>query len=365
MSEPAGTTPPGRSQAPTKKSRLLFWLGCTGCLFMLLLVGVGGTMMWMFIGDRGKNHVEPLAADWQVKFRAAYTPPPELAMLLPAQGPIEADPSATMPVLDTTHRGRQSLAQRLARGLAMQPGDKAILDGTLRDTALDRVAALARMSGYDVMHRLRTTRPEQLIGPRADLLSPQNFRVARNAMDLTLRGEARLRARDLRGARSDFTAATAIGAALWRTEMSLWDLRNARGLIGAGAQGLVRLGAAARDTALARRASVVTAWVDSSRSAWFQLWEFPDSMLIIAADTGLPRGIRAQAIADLTAASIVTPSRIISGPQESVMEGVRSLRSDRDSALAFVAGIADSTLRAYDRMWPLGRFRYLSRGPRR
>ncbi len=359
--------PAPQPKPPDKRSRLVFWLGCTGCLFFLLLVGVGGTMAWLFYHGGPQNPRTQLPAGWRDSVRAASRLPDVLARLAPepADGPAIAD-IRDLPSTDTTQRGRSLIVARLSRGLALLPGDEAAIEATRHDTTLDRVAAAARARSYDILPRFADSagRPP-LLRPFGPGLPTGGFRVARAPTGLVLRGEAALRRGDLARARADFTAAAALGRTIVRTEASLFDRQLGLRAIDDGAQGLKRLAVRSRDTLLARNAQAVHEW-SRGGSRYFFLYLSPESLVTEAADTSLPRAVRVQALSDATLMSIVTPmTRIVLGPKGSVIRATRALTHGADPVVARVAVIAESTLVRLDALGPVGRYRLVLGKPRR
>lgn len=367
MMDPAPTPPPG-AKALGKRSRLLFWLGCTGCLFGLLLLGVGGTFGYLFYHDSSAaRDRHQLPVGWRDSLRVGYTLPGAFARLVPVAGPDGPDPATLAPMpVDSAHRGRQTLALRLARGVALQPGDDAILAGALRDTALDRYAAASRLGHYDVMPRL------EAVASEADLLLDLNGRlqirgqqIARGAIGLVLRGEARLRRGNVADARADFQSALALGGLMWRTEPSLWSMFDGRRLMDGGTQGLARVAARTRDSAMTRETSAMAQWLARGNRLWFYTGTDPDTMIQVAGDSTLPRGLRIEALNNLKASSLFSFGGITLGPAGSAGRAARALEHDSDPAVARVALLTDSALVRLKTLHPWGRWRLVTRGSRR
>ncbi len=354
--------PPPRAKP---RSSLGFWLGCFSVFFVLFLVVVAGIMWWMMRRNL-EGQREPLAAGWQDSLRVRYRLPDDVARLAPPR----TDSGDALALLgsrvadrnDEEWRTRRLLLRSFERDTGSTPADRAVIAGVLADTAADYLAAAARRQRLDVLTRLEAADDSSsvLLPPLGDGLPL--WSVARVHSDgLALRGYARLERRDLAGARRDFATLVGLGALLHRDEINLWGVIGGRRLIGEGARGLERVAAAARDTVLAGAAGRVAAWAGRRPSGYISFGVAREQLLTIAADTGLPRGVRSNALADLVYVAIFDPPmRLLLGPRGDVVRAVRALERDPDPVLARFAVVADSTLAALDRLGVRGRVRLVS-----
>lgn len=366
MSEPAETAPPGTPKEPAKRSRLLFWLGCTGCLFGLLLIGIGGTMAYLFYQESRAREENRLPDGWRDSLRIAYRLPDAVGRLVPADGPPGPDPATAPPLpADTLRRGRINFALRITRGLPLLPGDDAVMVAAMRDTALERYVATARLGSYDVLPRLNASWTSVAKDPRNGGIVHTARVVYDGAVGLVVRGEGQLRSNRVAAARGDFLSALALGALMWRNEPTAFDQREGRKLVDAGAAGLARLAERTRDSVLAADTREIRTWLQRSQRMWFFIGDDADTLLSVAADTLLPRGMRIEALVTVTQVSMYKFSRIFLGPQGSAVRGVRLLEQDRDPVVARAATLADSALADLREMGVRARWRLVTRGTRR
>jgi hypothetical protein len=229
---------------------------------------------------------------------------------------------------------------------------------------IDRFVRAARQRRYEVRPPEGDSGGEDLYfplgpGPRIRNLSG----VGRASTGLALRIRARLERRDFALARAEIGAVFGVGELMWRNETRYWGLVVARSLLRDGARELKRYAELTRDPVAAAQAGVIEGWSSSQRRPpFYSIFAYPDTAMVIAADTSLPRGLRAEAIVGGVQGAALSPlSRMIWGPPHWALRAVRALESDADPYVARAALIGDSTLTKLDRMGMYGRARLLLR----
>jgi hypothetical protein len=339
--------PPPPDAAPRKPTRLLFWLGCTGCLFAVLLVAVGGTMGYLLFRANAKPD-RVLAPHWRDSLRVRYRLPEAFARL-PLPAPDRAAATDAMlwpPGSDSVLRTRTLALRTLQRGEPLDAAGRAALDGVLRDTMLARLAPYAGRAGDAVLASLADPpgRP-LLMWPAGAGFAVPFMGASRLGTMLLLRGEARAARGDRHGARADFGASLALGRRVYTTVPSAIGVSVGARIMGEGAAALGRLAASVRDSALARDAAAVADWTRAVRRGAFYGNLAPDTTILLAGDTALPRGVRAAALEWTVSGSVfASPWYLVRGPSRAIARQVRALQTDGDPVIARLAVIADSSV---------------------
>lgn len=353
-------TPP-----PDKRSRILFWFGCAGCLFFLLLAGIAGTFAYLFLST-GPPKSPRRQAGWHDSLRVHYALPPEIAELAPLLA-SDSGSGSDLGRQRWNHAAatRSAAVQRLVRSLAHQPADDSALAQVLGDTTLGAAIAASHNAWYEVLGRFSDsagrTRLFAPAGPGPLMVGRWN---ANGAMGLILRGTFELRRGDRARAREDFLAALRLGRLIWRSEPEFFGLNSGYTTIHNAGWALGQLAAATRDTALQRRSAAIAAWMPFGRG---QLVGYlpADTLLMAAADTALPRGLRVEMIEIACQKSIFEPIvRLLLGPKRSLHQEAQVLARDPDPVMARIGAIADSSLAALSSKGPVGRYRLLTHPPR-
>jgi len=350
---------------PTRKKRpgLFVLAGCAGCSFLLLLAGVGGTMAWLlWQQNRGEDHTIPVA--WHDSLRVRYKLP-ELAVRL-AAAPAESGNAWT--VIQGASRDTFSReVMRAARHLLVPGGltreDSATIRSALGDSTAALAARAARQARYEPTALLDSSSGGRLMRPLGQGLWIGRWQRISGVTDpLVLRGEARRWRGDVAGARQDFAAVIALGRLAWYGEFSGLIATTGFRVIQDGAAGLSRLAAQQHDRNLAAAADSLRDWAVRPPDTWrLSMWLPPDSLLLIARDTALPRGVRSSAIENVCVGSLYRPFwRLVTGPSNRVQAGIRALTRDPDPYVARVAEMGDSTLSRLDRMGIRNRYRVAS-----
>ena len=326
-------------------------------------------MAYLFMRESSRRAEHPLPAAWRDSLRESFVFPAALARLASepsGDAPIFPDVRDLVTTAEPVRDDRYVALRRLSGGIPAQAGDAATIMATLHDATLDRVVAASRARTYDARARLLPALGRSgLFPPLGDGPLFQGSGISRGPGELVLRGEASLRRGDVRRARADFLAALAVGRMISRTEVTNADLHLGWQVMGDAAQGLARLAARTRDVGLAADAREVYDWTRRRVRYGFLTLE-PDTMVSLAADTLLPRGMRVGALVGACVASIMAhPLRIVLGPERSIRDGAHALRNDRDPVVARAAVIADSTLAELKALGPFGRIRLVSRPARR
>jgi hypothetical protein len=350
-------TPPAEKK---KRPGLFFLVGCAGCAFLLLLIGVGGTMGWLlWQQNRGPREALPVA--WRDSLRELYRLPASVARL--ATVPTESgDASALLQAnhVDDAGAARMRAARHLLGSGTLTPADSAAIRGALHDSAAAVAAAAARQSHYELAAFLDRATSPHLMPPLGPGLSMAGWLGMSRAVDaLTLRGEARRWRGDRAGAKQDFAAVIALGRLAWLREVSSLGPNAGRRIMRSGAAGLARVALQSGDRRLAAEADALSAWGTPPLGYFRFIGPLPpDSLLLVAQDTALPRGVRASALENACWGSIFRPIwRLITGPSGSLMAGTRALRHDPDPVVARAAEMADSTLGLLDHMGIRNRYR--------
>lgn len=346
-------TPPAEKK---KRPGLFFLVGCAGCAFLLLLVGVGGTMGWLLWND-SRTHEARAPVAWRDSIRTIYRLPDALARLAPPT----TDSGDALALLRTARFGdvggpRMRAVRRLIGGGGLSAEDSAQILGSVRDSAAVVASSAARRSRYE---------PATLPDSGPTLLEPlgRGLRLlatgeaGRAADVLMLRGEARRWRGDLAGAKQDFAAVVGLGRLVWFGDIGA--VGGGRRMMRMGAIGLARVAAQTGDRALAAAADTVRSWGSGSFGLFNLIGPLPpDSLLLVAQDTTLPRGARAWAIENACWGSVFRPIyRLLTGPSRFIMAGTRELTHDPDPVVARVAVMADSTLARLDNMGIRNRYR--------
>lgn len=356
------TAPPDNTKARKKHPGLFFLVGCTGCGFLLLLIGVAGTMGWLLYQQhRGERETIPVA--WHDSLRARYRLP-ELVTRL-ATVPAESGNAWTViqgragAVFD---RERMRAVRHLLAAGGLTAEDSAVVRGALRDSTAALAASAARRSRYDPEALLGGAVAPRLMPPLGPGQVGRWVRVGGVTDPLILRGEARRWRGDLQGARQDFAAVIALGKLAWFGETGGNGVITGRRVIESGAAGLARVAAQAHDPAPGSAADSLRAW-GGAPIRFFSLtaWLPPESLIVVAQDTALPRDVRGSALENACWGSIYRPFwRLVTGPSGDLRAAVRALAHDADPYVARAAVMADSTLARLDDMGISNRYRVAS-----
>lgn len=347
-----------------KSSALAFWLGCATVAFVLMLVAVGGIMAWMIRREAnlGRAALAP-PAGWRDSLRARFTLPPEVVRLaLPRTGDADAAELLGVGVpgggLDSALRLRIFANNHVRNGEPLTPQDSATMRATFADSTLDRFVLAARQRRYEARLPDLDSIGKELYPPIGSGPKIRNLsRVNRASTGLTLRIRARLERRELVPARAEIGALFGVAALMWHGETTYFGLQVARRLVGDGARELKRYALVARDTAAAARAAVLEQWASRPRTRPYIsfTYAYPDTALVVAADTTLPRGVRAEALGiGVMGSALSSLTRMIFGPPGRALRAVRALERDPDPAVSRAALVGDSTL---TRLEELGIFR--------
>lgn len=357
-------TPPA---APEKKKRpgLFFLVGCAGCGFLLLLIGVGGTMGWMLWQQNRGGARDQLPVAWQDTLRAMYrlSPLVDRFATVPTEPGDAAAMLAVSPLDDIGTEAHRAVRHLLATA-ALTHEDSAVIRSATTGAigaAAELASRAARQSRYEPV--LATDSAQRFLQPLGRALRMEGWRRVSPAVSaLTLRGESRRWRGDLVGARQDFAAVIALGRLAWRHEVTSQGPYAGRRVIVSGAAGLANIARQKHDVALAAAADSLRAWGAEQLSVYRILESLtPDSLLLLAQDTLLPRGVRVSALENLCWGSIYRPYwRLVTGPSAPLIAGARALSRDPDPVVAQTAERAERTLLRLDDMGIRNRYRVAS-----
>lgn len=320
--------------------------GC-GCV-TILAVATGVTAMLWFSGRTSRGFERDLAAapaGWTDSIRQLVRSP-DLAEFLPARD-LPGDGSAV--VHDSALAWHRPSIEHAYRALInpAQPAtsdDSAAWRAIMADTALDRFARAARMTGWSATDRVLG--PEGSVArTNALAMVPPAYRDIRNVTRaLVVRGVLRLERGDRGGARADFASATGLGERLLAREPVALGVFVGRAAISSGMRGWERYARAVRDSALLVRAGTIQAWAAGSPGRFTDLLiAAPDSALAIAADSTLALGMRSDAMRNVLAAWIVRPRGFLFGPPARVERALRRLAQSADRDAAALANMTATT----------------------
>ena len=154
----------------------------------------------------------------------------------------------------------------------------------------------------------------------------------------------------------------ALGRLAWLGEVSAFGAITGRRVIGSGAEGLSRVAAQRHDRQLAAAADSLRNWGTTP----FGFVRFigplpPDSLLLVAGDMTLPRGVRTSALENASWGAIYQPAwRLVTGPSNALTAGARGLTHDADPVVALAAAMTERTLTRLNDMGIRNRYRVAS-----
>jgi hypothetical protein len=317
-----------------------------------------------------KSRPEPgavLRAGWRDSLDAIYRLPGDWrALPLPAaDSAVVTDSMVRMSGSDSALRLRTVTLRRLQRGDTLAPDERRVLDASRRDTALARLAPIAGRTG-DAAMTLLADAPDaaRLMWPAGRGITAPFIGFSRLGSALLLRGEARALAGDAAGARADFGAVIALGHRLYAGEPSAGGVATGARLMGEGADLLGRLAAGGRDTALARRAGELKAWAARARHAPFLGFLPADTLLLLAQDSLLPRGVRVAVLeSSVSSGFLGGVASIVFGPPRVLRELARDAQRTGDPVVSRAATIAERSLAQIHAAGFRGRYRMITRPP--
>lgn len=341
-------------------ARKILLLAGTG----VVAVGLIGCLAFYWIVDRGLKGAAESAtrrapAGWMDSIRwSARLAPEALALALPRS----EDGNAAAMLLSTDSGNTWAAPDHLTEAYNAQTagrqltGDEAAARrAILADTSLDRFVRAAKQGRWESLD-IAISRSDTAVAHNVFIMAIPRFGNTRAvAYGLAIRSRMRLERGDRAAALEDARAAIGLGELMARREPWLIGHLVGRALIRIGAAELAHYGAATRDSALARQAAALEAWAKGRPGRLYTaLAASPDSALIIAHDTSLALGWRAEAMFSLL--RVYRARSILFGPSDQVIEQLDALSRDSDPDFARLAGMFKATAEWINDMGPRGRF---------
>lgn len=320
--------------------------GC-GCVVGLALT-VGAVLYLAFDVMSRRRLAEEMAgapAGWADTLRSGGRLPDLAGLSLERDQPGDGSAVAH----DTTLRWQQGNVEGPYRAIVAAGGtrdDSAAWRGVAADTALDRFVAASRQREWHALDRVLAG-ADTMVRRNILMLPAPRYAPLRNAVrGLVIRGLVRQQRGDVAGARRDLGAAMSLGEQLFRREPSAIGSFMGKSAIASAAHGWSRFGDVAHDTALAGRARTVLAWAAAAPSRMAQmLIVAPDTGLVLARDTTLVLGVRAEALANVMSAWLLRPRGFLFGPPRAHLRAMEELSHDRDPDFARLAAMTAATAR--------------------
>jgi hypothetical protein len=266
-----------------------------GVLAVILLIAAVG---FYVLVDRAMVNLmasSPAPAGWQDSLRVRGHIPDLAGLVL--ERTVDGDGSVLF--YDSTARWQAPahvaiLFDKAVRDSGLTPADSALWRAVAADTALDRIAGLARLRRWAAMSRAL---PDDTLGIFAMVIPHTNL-VRTPMHGLGLRALWRATHRDPPGARTDLAAVMSIGEQMFRRDAPIGNMIGVQ-VIRDAVRCATRLAALTKDSGLTRRIEPVAAWLRHKPSSGFAIRSVPadaDSRVALAADTSLPLAYRALAL---------------------------------------------------------------------
>jgi hypothetical protein len=323
-----------------------------GIVALILAFAAGGLYWW---ADRALTAGHRLALaraprGWLDSMRTTARVPDLAAFALPRTAAGDGSAAAYDSTLRWTPPPRFLDAYgTLTRGRPAGAADSALWRAVAADATLDRFVAFARRRGWDATSRA-------LGGGGADTADLFGLELPRSSSarvaceGLVMRALVRLARRDAAGARTDLAAAAGVGEQMARREPTLLGALTGKRILAEALRAYGVLASATHDTGLARAARAAEAWAAGRRGTNLTLLEAaPDSALVLAADTTVPLGWRAEALAATLFSDLLRMRGLVFGVPASTIDALRPFVRDRDPDLARLARVAVATAERINR----------------
>jgi hypothetical protein len=329
-----------------------------GVLVVILVVAAVGFYLLI---DRAMVQAmasSPAPAGWQDSVRIRGHLPDLTGLVL--ERTVDGDGSALYYDSTTGWRapaGVAALYDKVVTAGVLTPANLALWQAVATDTALDRIAGLARLRGWAAMSRAL---PNDTVGAFS-IVIPNTNRVRTPMQGLGLRALWRATHRDLAGSRTDLAAVMGIGEQMFRRESPVGNMIGVQ-VIRDAIRGAVRIAAVTKDSGLARRIEPVSAWLRHKPSSGFAIRSVPadaDSRAALAADTTLPLAYRALAL-ETMAVPYLRARAVVFGMPSAFFARIEPFLKDADPDLARYAAAVKREWEAFGALSVRRRYRMFS-----
>lgn len=339
----------------------LVWIGLS-LVLLIVVVGLGAVyvILTRAADDAHQAALRRAPAGWRDSVRYYGTVPPDAAALAIAR---TADLNGAELLWDTVPPLHASGAagaaiERMARGLNVSAGDTALGRDAAADTALSRVATMARARRWESL-TLSLARADTATAHNILTLPlPHYSRVRDGARALLVRARLHLAAGRTAQARDDAATALSLGDWMARREPTILGFIVGRVIIHRSAVVLQAAATAEGDTVQATRCARLAAWSERRDLRWFGLaTAVPDSALALANDAALALGWRAEAMSAAVLGSLARPAGVLFGPPRRLRAAVAALEGRGDADFARLIRINAATAQWLDDLGPRERLR--------
>jgi hypothetical protein len=316
-------------------------IGVVAALLAFVLIVASAGLYWLFdrvASDAQERGVRP---GWLDSLRAAGRAPDLAGLALDRQG--SGDGAALAYDSAAFWRPAANLTPlygALTRHRPLAAADSALWARVASDTGLDRVVALAQLPEWDAALRASAGDSAWIWGLRLPAFAPLRQALA----GLIVRAYWRAAHRDEARARSDIGAVLALAEQMARREPTLPGALFGRAWLRDGARACAELAERSADSARAGRCRRLS---EGSGRPFFAIFGAlqarPDTAALVAADTALPLGWRAEALQALALHSLLRMRGIVFGVPRADIARLQPFLSDRDGDLARVAAVTQRT----------------------
>lgn len=316
-------------------------IGVVAALLVFVLLVASAGLYWLFDRVAADAQERGVRTGWLDSLRASGRSNDLAGLAVPRSGSgdgaaLAYDSAAFWrPAHDVT-----LLYGALTRHRPMTAADSGLWRRVAADTGLDRAAAFARMPQWNATLHATAGDTAWVWGVRFPAFAP--LRQALQA--LVVRAYWRAAHRDAAGARADVGAVLSLGDQMARREPTIPGTLFGRAWVRDGARACAEFAERDADSARAGRCRRLA---DASGRPFFAIFGAlqarADTAALVAADTTLPLGWRAEALQAMALHSLLRMRGLVFGPPRADIARLRPFLEDRDGDLARLAALTQRT----------------------